>query len=362
MSKKYEHLLIDRLMRRGVRFHPNTVVVDATEFVSNNQQMSEEAPIGEICQPQFDYMFIEFRNNKNSNSQPNNVYGVYIYKDPHSAYFESNNNYSVIAFCSYSGEVLRGKHKLTRETFTLSDYVWGISLDQNGRLLRPIDEGESCWIMEKDDERCQYYSDYWIKPSSPINIFWGGKEFLWIEELDRHLGPQDIEFVLPHIFYHPALHAIAQLHKKAEVELVDYPAHSLRRVERETGKEPSPFFMLKHYPVTQKRYKYTNPPAKQDKPKEVTPSQLPLTWVKGHFMTHPPTHPIPHFAGRTFFVAAHTRGDKKFGEVKKGYYIRQPKEKAAKPTLSTNMEHAKQDFDKFIRNTGSMVKSWGEKV
>jgi hypothetical protein len=362
MSKKHEHLLIDRLMRAGVSFHPNTVVVNATEFISNNQPMITKPPIGKVCQPQFDYMFVEFRHYGKSEeteyqkASNKNTHAVYFMRSDWLSGEPSSASYEMIAFALNDFSIHKRKYRFfensgdNREVFQNSEFVYGIDFDSTGAMLS---EGDACWIMNDDDERCML---------NGLNIFWNSL----VPSGYENYVPEIPDDLLNPLWYYPALNAISQLHQKAEVELVDYPAQSLRRIERETGKEPSPFFMLKHQPVNQKRYKYINPPKKEvleeGRPKEVALSQLPLTWVKGHFMTHPPTHPIKHFAGKTFFVEAHTRGDKKFGEVKKGYYIRQPKEKAAKPTLSTNMEHAKQDFDNFIRNTGSMVKSWGEKV
>jgi len=114
------------------------------------------------------------------------------------------------------------------------------------------------------------------------------------------------------------LQTFIYMHQKRDVEFIDYPKQQRRRMRRLKGKEPSPYFMLKVTNKTIKRHgsDHETPLSSGQK------RDLPIHIVRGHFMTHPDDHPIPQFAGKTFWVTDHVRGDKAHGEIKKGYTIR----------------------------------------
>jgi hypothetical protein len=294
MSKKHEGTLADWLMVKGVEFHPNTVILDGTAFMEQTGESGASVD-GFRSTPIFDYLFVEFGHR-----------AVYFMKD------------TAIAFIRYNKTKGDKRYGIpdTPPTVEVS-YARFLEFSPNGLFLRTKNGiGD---ILDKEDN-CLTYKG--------LNLFHSleHKGFIVVNGafLNSSGYPEDdrdffIEFFLMH-----ALAIIAQCHLKRPIELIDYPPKSLQRIKRERGKEPSPFFMLKiDSTVAEKRYK--NPPNKKDVSEKM---ELPMTWIRGHFMVHPANHPLPQFAGRTFWVPAHTRGDNEIGEVQKGYSIRLPKSKS----------------------------------
>lgn len=106
---------------------------------------------------------------------------------------------------------------------------------------------------------------------------------------------------LPISAYLYALNVFSFIHEGYEVEAVEFPRQARRATERKTGKKPSNYYSLRNIKKTRKQY-----PASNSTGVKHTKHEAHL--VRGHFLTHPDSHPLPQFAGKTFWVSAHQRG------------------------------------------------------
>lgn len=93
------------------------------------------------------------------------------------------------------------------------------------------------------------------------------------------------------------------MHQRSELDAVTYTRQQRRQTERKTGKTPSPHYIL-----------YVRPGAPRGasgagKGTGATGSDRSASIVRGHFRMNPPNHPIPQFAGKTFWIPAHQRGE-----------------------------------------------------
>lgn len=108
----------------------------------------------------------------------------------------------------------------------------------------------------------------------------------------------------------------ALMHVRPEIELVTHPDNQIKRVKRKTGKEPSPYFLLRVDP--------TKPRKVYESSGNHTGQKNRAHIVRGHFRTTE-NHPIEQFNG-TQWIPAHMRGDKNKGIVNKGYRIVLPEQ------------------------------------
>jgi hypothetical protein len=105
--------------------------------------------------------------------------------------------------------------------------------------------------------------------------------------------------------------AIGLLNMRGECSLKSFTSSEIRGVKKRTGKEPSPYFLLRVHPnKTRKTY-----PLSSRKHKHKNRQHI----VRGHFR-HTTNHPIAPFNG-TFWIPSHMRGNESIGQVQKGYRI-----------------------------------------
>jgi hypothetical protein len=106
-------------------------------------------------------------------------------------------------------------------------------------------------------------------------------------------------------------YTMAAIHRHTECELITHNRGTRRTTKRKTGKEPSPYFLLKVEPgKPQKRYAGNSSKSQHHNKQHI---------VRGHFR-HTMNHPIEHLNG-TRWIPSHMRGNESLGQVQKGYRI-----------------------------------------
>lgn len=99
------------------------------------------------------------------------------------------------------------------------------------------------------------------------------------------------------VMYGLPLTGFALMHIKNPLEFVEFPRQYARRVARETGKKPSPYFTLINPTATKKIYQGGTGKGGKQSPHV----------VRGH-LRHNREHEIAHFAHRTFWIDAFVKG------------------------------------------------------
>jgi len=257
----------DELMMLGFEMNPETVIIDITEawlaILAGKYQEIEANDI--LPHPPFKYMFAESKR----------AHGAYIRATPE--------HWRFVNFAKRWGGV-------SDNTIACSDHA----LDYF--LL----EGEYCAGIHQSDHG-EGIKD--IYPTSGAS---------W-DSLHECFYSADYGHFEPAIRLIKRCLQVMLLY--GETQFIKHSRQVERQVQRKTGKRPSPYFLLKVNPnEPRKVYEFRG----NGTPRHV---ELREHRVRGHFRINPPDHPIPQFAGKTFWIPDHKRGDKELGEVLKGYRI-----------------------------------------
>lgn len=300
----------DWLINQGVRFHPDTVIVEASmvalaisDNIKRNREVDHEIYVDfhlERCAPIFDHMFVEYSTHKGKESSS----GFYVNK----AYMIPDGNHA--GGIVYAAVEFGRMRKFAGYDFDTGEDIWG-GWDENFFATQhkhyyhmyPSGEFDCIGGLGMDNDKTDY-------PTS------NGEGICWHRSTFDMRIPEHI----PDFHFPVVLSSMSFFHQRAEIELVDYNPKTRRLVKRKTGKEPSPYFRIIAPGQPQKRYKPNG-----QRPKQI--KNMPIHTVRGHFR-HTENHPIDHFNG-TRWIAAHTRGDEKLGKLVKHYKIRLPESESA---------------------------------
>jgi hypothetical protein len=246
----YGHRTVtDYLIAKGVGFHPQTVILEATEIDNDPPKLYSEAMDGRI-RPPFDYQTIEM-------VQDNDEYGkagrlIYVTWHP------DQQEMQLVSF------------RITREFNIVSPQMWRVPLDADGNM----------------------------DTSKKISQAPGQDFYLPIEFMPR-LEKEDMQWDT--IF---AMLVFNCIHEKFEIDEVEFPRQARRLTERKTGKKPSNYYSIRNIKRQRKQYPVSDSTSSAGSSRAKSEAHL----VRGHFLTQPDNHPLPQFAGKTFWVPAHQRG------------------------------------------------------
>lgn len=312
--KKQGITYADYLINLGFRFHPETVVIDASEINKFNMQDApyvdmrsdtfnddlmassenfvdkkyyEAIAIPTPTIPMFNYMFIEY--GPGVEPSPPFYQGMYIEMLKFSEHREAR--------CALFANIGRDNPPIVIDKGIL---IWW-HLDG---ILYPYSDMRYGNFIEHEEA---------LPPSlvPPIPLSYYAKNNM--HNMQRWRGAAST-----------LITAMQFMHQKHPVELVTYKRQRRRYIKRKTGKNPSPYFLLRIDPSkTETRIAYEEAPERNTHKK----SNLPMHMVRGHFR-HVNDHPIEHFNG-TFWIPAHTRGNASNGKVDKGYRIVLPENDAS---------------------------------
>ena len=240
----------DFLVRKGVGFHPQTVILEADEIEAVNSNVERDEVLAARSRPIFDYQAIEkvfeFKDLKLATL----VYVIW-HHESHLAEFR--------VFCSTGGKteaIGNGMHlRYTKDGFLDKEFA----LNNGGTEIA----------------------------LSPLPI---PDDFLW---------NANIQIFGRTVYF--AQKVFNQIHDKCEVEQVEFSRQAQRQTQRKTGKKPSNHYRIRNIKLNRKQYVG----------KTITPTiraKSDAHLVRGHFLTHPDSHPLPQFSGKTFWIPAHTRG------------------------------------------------------
>lgn len=253
----------DYCMRHGFTFFGDTVIINTTEFFENldiyEHKTLDSAKI--IAFPIFNNMAIEW---------------IALAPDEHG----------------------RPYHMLRFE----------VSINYDGEL----DIGEDTIHASMNHITCDFDGNIFTEPyitELMIDPIGTGYRTLIAPEVPQDLHIEiDTNSQMDHMLYCLVMQSI---HEHAECELITHNRGVRRTTKRKTGKEPSPYFLLKVEPgKTQKRYASTSQKNQHKNRQHI---------VRGHFR-YTADHPIASFNG-TFWIPSHMRGNESIGQVQKGYRI-----------------------------------------
>jgi hypothetical protein len=286
----------DYLMRHGVDLPSDTVVINATDIVNYyggshklEQRINniKQFTFGSTIRPIFDNMIIEYEMGNYSDNTDHFGYGKTSAIFCHTRKIGSDNigNY-------------------TQTFMRLYQYLPAINDE-----LFPIDD-QLIEIMNIG--HFQYNIDHDVLVRQPNNII--DNDTAIIPELFWRACNHKTDFEWDDAGYFMGcvtLLAMNSINKKCPVELITHSRGIRRNIKRKTGKEPSPYFMLKiDSTKPEKRYKPSGRKTGIKQSQHI---------VRGHFRTVV-DHPLKQFNG-TFWIPSHMRGDKSRGETLKGYTI-----------------------------------------
>lgn len=261
-----EGTFADWLVNRGFRFHPDTVIVDATTWYHHIVRIANDKPsvaskitrelFNQTSKPVFDHMVIEM----------GGQWACYLINDTGA----DVPIYTGIVFTASASGVDGISH----------GNAFSINFDKDGKPLLPIN-----------------HPDYVMMEFAENNIL----PPVLSSRIDDDLVSIGLCVLCP----------LALMHQKNPVELVTYKRQKRRYIARKTGKEPSPYFRLINVGGVDRRIQYSDPlpPVKRN---------LPVHAVRGH-IRHVEDHPLEQFNG-TFFIPPHTRGQAKNGHIDKRAY------------------------------------------
>lgn len=264
--------LCDWLYQRGILFPPTTVIVQANAVAQWLQErttretelhLRDYQDVPDI--PPFDTMFVEFEHPVDKVD-----FGLYVSTKETKVGF-GETTYHAVGYSNRYGSV------------GISYYAIEIRYDQQGLFI------------SAERLHTPYRSPFQL--TVPSHRFAG-------EGLE----------VAYNNFWHTIFFAMQHFHRKREFELVDYLPKYLRREQKMRGKAPSPYFRILDSSGVAKRYPSSG--------KTMTQNTMPLHRVRGHFRRNSDEHPIAHFAGRTFWIPAHERGNRTMGTRDAHYRIR----------------------------------------
>lgn len=247
----YGHRTVtDFLISKGVKFHPQTVVIEADEVEAVNSNVERDEVLATRSRPIFDYQAIEQVFDGEVGKLAMLTYVIW-HHESHLAEFR--------VFCS----------------------MWGnTQAIGNGMYLRYTNDG----FLDKEFALNNGGSEIAL---SPLTI---PGDFLWND--NYQIFGRSV-FFAQRVFH--------QIHDKCEVEQVEFSRQVRRATERKTGKKPSNYYSIRNIKKTRKQYPASNNTGAKHAKHEAH-------LVRGHFLTHPDNHPLPQFAGKTFWVSAHQRG------------------------------------------------------
>jgi hypothetical protein len=260
MKRKY-YTLCDYLIEEGVPFQPDAVVFNAMDTVEDDRPVT-----GQYGLPPFDNSFVDVWLPVEHGH--NLIFGV-LFSRVLSA---EGHAFHTIAFGLIKGSPYQ--YMVSQS----SVMVYG----DDGRILSPVEQ--------LDISRKRQY---------PLQEPHGGfTSFSFVDEHNIMSMPQDIANAV----FRSAARAFTYIHRKNEVDLVSLPRQRRRKIKREQGKEPSPYFWIK---APQK-----SRASKGRVTGLIRPSKAHM--VRGHFRVVE-NHPIEQFNG-THWIPAHTRGNNPSGE------------------------------------------------
>lgn len=274
------------LMGQGIKFHPDTQVIDVSElfeWLANKEnekhwegEMLKKFPEGEAIKvaPVFDYVFIENVGYKGS-------IGIYVFLI--GDWDEENKLYGTMPFrmdrLSSCFVHDTSAHFLVNQSGGLG----AVDTFNSENLLRKFPElGEQVRGIVSDIKFPKQF--ILTKQSSKIQV-----EYMDLSSVGT---------------------AMSHIHARLDVDLVQ-PDESIlqyRRFSSTTHYQARPYYML--------RVKNRGVGANKiiQLPDSGTKRHTPLTWVRGYFRT--PKN------GKTHFVRAYQRGKQEYGEINKGYLVR----------------------------------------
>lgn len=256
-----EATFCDWLVNRGVDFHPDTVIVDATKhkaldryptkFFEVDTDYNNDARLTDFSThnfgnitPIFGSMFIEAISD-GIPPLPKLRFGFQC------AYFASSS--------ARYGELILKAYDDWRGLVSTTDTI-RVTIDDDGELV-----------------------DILRLPNST----------------QTHIAQRELPFQQTKLYLWMFFNALAVFHQRKEIELVDYSRQKRRRIERKTGKAPSPYFrILDASDKPQKRYAGSGASTGRTLEKAHI--------VRGHFR-HTENHPLEQFNG-TFWIPSHMKG------------------------------------------------------
>lgn len=265
--------MADEIINAGYGLHQNTVVIHSPALGDNDFDAETCR-----CQPVFDYTFVQ-------------VSGASIESLEHVGYWvgrlEDTHAYYVQGFLQTQtrNQFRYWKRPLILE-FTTDGYLENV-------LFAPFD-------VEPDSPNFEPLDDLYRRVQTAINQT---KESNFIDfDNPRH-----------YMMIFTPLYAFHLMHQKAEFELVTQPRNVSRRIERKTGKKPSPYFEIR---VTPNRVIHQS----ESRGNRVGGKKSPHA-VRGHFVTYTDEAPLfGHWTG-TLFRKAHVRGGESSMVKHKDYRI-----------------------------------------
>lgn len=265
-----EATFCDWLINRGVQFHPDTVVVDGSsiwEWALDHAPLEKDyaSRIGKSL-PIFPNIFIGYK----ASEFPGNYLGAYMINS--NLMISDLQIYMIIMFHSIRSR--RG------QLLTISKGTGLLFFNPAGYNELDEPNGVEKLILKHFPN---WYSNVLLSMAEPLS----GKFAGFIEATMRGLLVDVVIFTL------------AAFHKQHEIELIDVPHPKARRILRQTGKLPSPYFrILDASDRPQKRYAGSG----QATGRTLEKPHI----VRGHFR-YTENHPLEQFNG-TFWIPSHMKG------------------------------------------------------
>lgn len=241
----------DFLIAKGVGFHPETVILECDEYDDANPPVKYGDAVRGHCRPIFDHQVIEQIGKDSEGRVGRAIYVKWLPESNHMLFFSFFVRKKLIA-CSTA--------------FIVTHY----------ELETEADAKVKAAALAEENFHLELPRDVY-----PI--------------IDANDMREDSIFALM-VFY--------CIHEKFEFEEVEFPREIQRKVERRTGKKPSNHYSLRTIKSIRKQYPVKDSTSSADNNRAKAEAHL----VRGHFLTQPDTHPLPQFAGKTFWVPAHQRG------------------------------------------------------
>lgn len=240
----------DYLIAKGVGFHPQTVILEATEIDNDPPKLYTDAMDSRV-RPPFDYQTIEMvKENVDGVGKAGRL--IYV------TWLPEQQEMQVLSF------------RVTREFDIVSPQMWRVPLDADGCL----DTSKRISTAPQQDF------------TLPINF---------MPVLEKEDMQWDTVFTML---------VFNCIHEKFEIDEVEFPRNARRLTERKTGKKPSNYYSIRNIKRQRKQYPVSDSTSGAASNRTKAEAHL----VRGHFLTQPDTHPLPQFAGKTFWIPAHNRG------------------------------------------------------
>lgn len=307
---KSRQIFADTCLQNGVNLSPETVIFDITDIAAMEvENAAKGVPMTELhesitaqaarCNPMFSHSFFQWSLETDASDMTPADYQILRQNNPHYKPFD--------LFGLYLEDVDRANNPK-------------LAQDCRERVNLPIDSPCKLYL-------CAMYCQFWetlFHPNRTGALLVFNPDGSWNQAQSAAMNlayPNAVDMPL-FIAYGLVLYSLSLMHKKTPIEFVDYPRNYRRRIERETGKQPSPYFWVNiDLDKPRKKYKASASPAsKKD-------STRPVHIVRGYWLHQPENHPLPQFRGKTFWVEDQIKGGDKAEkgqgkQLSKGYKLR----------------------------------------